>query len=540
MISQGIEKPAVCVPRAFKSLALLDAITLPQAFAIGYCGALLRTAFEYWIYRGSVSSYINVFIHYPLSFICFALCIAWFACYITNFPAYKACKIILTLLPVVALVPLIDVTVYGVRARAITYITPESNSLAQFVNAVFTRHYAEQISIGQVLIVHGTAIGVGLFCWRVTHKMMIAALGWIGVLAIIFFWATFPLTIREVARQCHIWAWQGVLGQENVVAQSTEQNSILGSTDAVSTAIYVLAAPIILIGLVRVNGRSHLWQALLRNSRLPRMAHYLVMALLGILLAIKNAGSPKLLLAHPTNVFAIAILLESVAAAFLSAVWINDVYDYDIDKHVHVDRPIVTGTVTIEAGRQISAILAGIALLAGCLLDSIVTMVVLLAWGASLAYSVPPLRLRRFFPVSLILLSCISVLIVQTGFVFGSAGMATGIPARTALGLVLGYALLLTFKDIRDAEGDALGGVSTLATLFPGRPGRVLTGASILLGVVVVTQALIPGYLGLVFGVCAGVLGMGIVLISSMKHEVAIFSAYFAAVIAIGYTIAVK
>jgi hypothetical protein len=76
--------------------------------------------------------------------------------------------------------------------------------------------------------------------------------------------------------------------------------------------------------------------------------------------------------------------------------------------------------------------------------------------------------------------------------------------------------------------------------LFPGRPGRVLTGASILLGVVVVTQALIPGYLGLVFGVCAGVLGMGIVLISSMKHEVAIFSAYFAAVIAIGYTIAVK
>jgi len=275
-----------------------DSYSLPGALLIAYSAGLARTALEAWTYLYPSTGGINTYLHFPISFLCFAVSLSWLVCYVANYPKHNGVKIALVMLPVIVLVPLIDIGVYGHHARAISYLSPEVNGVRQFIGAVFTRRYAEDISVGQLVVVHSAAIGAAALCWASTKRLLAAALAWLGVLAVIFFWATFPVTIRLVAGRAHQILCQLAVNLGGRVGHVHESCTILGSADAVSSAVYILALPVLVFGLASRRLRA----AMLENLRLKRMAHYLLMLLLGMVLATKGRDGAIPLLAHPSNI----------------------------------------------------------------------------------------------------------------------------------------------------------------------------------------------------------------------------------------------
>ena len=182
---------------------------------------------------------------------------------------------------------------------------------------------------------------------------------------------------------------------------------------------------------------------------------------------------------------AAALALVAALATNVYIVGLNQLTDVEIDRVNKPWLPLAAGRLTVRAGRAIvlgSGVLAvGTAALAGPWM----TAAVLAGLAVGSAYSLPPLRLKRFHLWAAASITGVRGLVVNLLVFAHFADVLTGRPVvpvhiRALTGMVVGLGIVIAwFKDIPDMEGDRRHAIRTL-TLRLGARRTVNAGIALL------------------------------------------------------------
>ncbi|MBI2445622.1 UbiA family prenyltransferase [Candidatus Micrarchaeota archaeon] len=273
------------------------------------------------------------------------------------------------------------------------------------------------------------------------------------------------------------------------------------------------------------------WQASLapskRRLRWVRLLHYAGLALFGAAI-----GWPHWTHAWPGVLLPLAALLASIVFAFEAAVRVNDWSDQVIDRKAgFTDRPLKPFPTADVAGWVLLSALAGLAV------GYPAWVWIVFALALSVAYSVPPLRLRWHVVPASVILAAVSVAVVAAGFSVGlldQAQVPAELPSKAVL-LVFGFIFFAApFKDLKDAAGDRKAGVFTLASWLPESAARRICATLVLAAVLWATWLSgIPWLIGLAFALASSAAVAFIRNPERMEHAVFALDYAFLALLAL-------
>jgi len=159
-------------------------------------------------------------------------------------------------------------------------------------------------------------------------------------------------------------------------------------------------------------------------------------------------------------------------------VGINQLEDIEIDRVNKPFLPLAAGDMTVATARRVVAICGIVPILLALTQGAVETVAVLAGLAVGTAYSVPPLRFKRYPALASLSITAVRSLVVNLGVALHfsqSLGGGWTVPesvwALTLFVLPFSFAIAI-LKDVPDAEGDRRFRIATL-TLRVG-PGRVL------------------------------------------------------------------
>jgi homogentisate phytyltransferase / homogentisate geranylgeranyltransferase len=159
--------------------------------------------------------------------------------------------------------------------------------------------------------------------------------------------------------------------------------------------------------------------------------------------------------------FALADRLGDLAWTLLAGlcvnvyiVGVNQLEDVEIDCVNKPFLPLAAGDMTVAAARRIVAVCAMTPIALALSQGAVETVAVLAGLAVGTAYSVPPLRLKRFAVLAALSITLVRALVVNLGVAlhFGDA-VPEAVWALTLFVLPFSFAIAI-LKDVPDAEGD--------------------------------------------------------------------------------------
>lgn len=172
----------------------------------------------------------------------------------------------------------------------------------------------------------------------------------------------------------------------------------------------------------------------------------------------------------------LGLALVAALATNVYIVGINQITDVDIDRINKPELPLAAGAITATTARLWVGGSAAVALVAGALAGRYLLAAIVVGLLVGSAYSLPPLRLKRFHVAAAASITSVRALAVNLlvyahfhQVVAGQAAVPRHVWALT--GMVLGLTIAIAwFKDIPDAAGDAQHGIGTLVLRIGLRP----------------------------------------------------------------------
>jgi 4-hydroxybenzoate polyprenyltransferase len=235
---------------------------------------------------------------------------------------------------------------------------------------------------------------------------------------------------------------------------------------------------------------------ILKLLRPARIIHYAGFAAGGAVMgaAIGEVGLDPYLLFYSTL---------AGATAFQGAVFLNDIFDVEIDRVSGKETPFSEGVLG-RRGSYVLAIGLSVASLLLALRCGIASFFALLgSHVVSLVYSTPPIRAKRFYPLNVFLLAVAGLSVMASGF--ASHAPLRLFPLRMLVLVLVTLTATFGTKDMADVEGDRGRGIWTLFTLLGLKVGRWVNAGLVLASYL--AAPLILGYLKLYWAaVPAGVI----------------------------------
>lgn len=212
--------------------------------------------------------------------------------------------------------------------------------------------------------------------------------------------------------------------------------------------------------------------ALLANIRLVRSAAFVFAVALGGIFTLRAAGM--------VNLWNLAMGACAIFFVWQTSVIVNDLSDRQIDAVSNPSRPLSVRVFEPQEYMLVGFIFAFLALSFAAIINLQVLLFVSLGLGLALAYSVPPLRLRRNLwglPAigGAVVVSFFTGIASSYPFVRFGAVMRSPYALRYTVFLFLVGTLIPLIKDIKDIAGDTAAGVRNLFTLYGKKRGTALT-----------------------------------------------------------------
>ena len=185
------------------------------------------------------------------------------------------------------------------------------------------------------------------------------------------------------------------------------------------------------------------------------------------------------------------LLLALLAGATVNLfiVGVNQIEDVEIDRINKPHLPIAAGDLSLRTARWIVAVCAVAPVLMGLLTGPIETAAVLVALAIGAAYSLPPLRLKRYPALAVGSISVVRALVVNLGVCLHfSDTVPPSVWALTLFVLPFSFAIAV-LKDVPDAEGDRAYSILTFTVRLG--PRRVFNMGMAALGVAYVGMAVL-------------------------------------------------
>ncbi|MEO0093876.1 MAG: UbiA family prenyltransferase [candidate division WOR-3 bacterium] len=216
-------------------------------------------------------------------------------------------------------------------------------------------------------------------------------------------------------------------------------------------------------------------RAWLFGSRPYIALHYMFPTAFGIFLGMNIFNKPIYLL---KTVF----LFLAIFFSYQASIILNDINDIKADEFSKRKTPLNTKELNLTEYRNWGIIFVVIALGFGLLIGYRMFLIVFLGNVLHFLYSSPPFRLKRFYPLSILLLSFGALLAAIAGYaIYESARPFMSFPLKATLFIVIPLFFGLNFRDLADYEGDRKTKIQTLFTLFGLAKGRIINAILIFL-----------------------------------------------------------
>jgi homogentisate phytyltransferase/homogentisate geranylgeranyltransferase len=172
---------------------------------------------------------------------------------------------------------------------------------------------------------------------------------------------------------------------------------------------------------------------------------------------------------------------------------INQLEDVEIDEVNKPFLPIAAGDLSPRAARWIVGVAAVVPIVLAATQGLLELGAVLAALAVGVAYSVQPLRLKRWPVLAALSISGVRAIVVNLGVAlhFTGGGVPQGVWALTAFVLPFSAAIAL-FKDVPDIEGDRRFHIATFSVRLG---GAVVLRAGLVLLVVAYVGMAVAGFL---------------------------------------------
>ncbi len=218
----------------------------------------------------------------------------------------------------------------------------------------------------------------------------------------------------------------------------------------------------------------------LKSSRPFIALHYIFPTVLGIVLG-------SYIFKEPINLLNSALLLFSILFSFQTSVITNDINDVKTDHLSNKNSLLSSDSFPISYYTYLSIFFFIISLLSALIINYRLFLIVTLGHILHFSYSTKPLRLKRFYPVSVFILSLAALLTAISGYaLFNPYKPIISFPLKPALLIFVPLFLSLNFRDLSDYRGDGKTNITTLFTIFGLEKGRRINACLVLLSYLLV------------------------------------------------------
>lgn len=420
----------------------------------------------------------SFFISLVLPYIFLFLALVIILRFITREKASSIMKVLVVLFALLLVVPIIDFFAYGGRGAQIIYLSGDASQMA----GNFLTYYSTGATVGQR--VEGLAFGLLLLLYLFTKTKsapkVLAGL-FLAYCMLFVFAALSPIALGLSNLLFGSPAQVGVSLQSVGYEKGLYVSYISGLLTVLLSSLLIALEAAILLAICS----QQKFLLLLRAIRLVRSAHYMLLAIFGVLLGVSATQSWRF---GFYNFFSFGYVV-AVFFAHQFACLINDFFDRDL--HVRVKSKQSEGdwhTIKLVS-------LAYLILALATAYPSGYESTVFLICTAVLAflYSAPPVRLKRFPIVASATLALLALLVVLGGFaVFAKDRVVELFPQQIAVAILLVYTLGTNYKDLKGIELDKKDKVYTIPVLLGEKKGKIIVGV-----MTVLSFLLVPFILGI-------------------------------------------
>ncbi len=396
-------------------------------------------------------------LHFPVFFLSLLVCIIIALHLFTRTEIQKVSKIALIPFSVIILPVIIDLAISSMAKTEITYIYLTENFWQVLLRFFDPSYRAAELPTGiriEIVLVILMSFGY-IFLKR--KNLAIAFFGATAIYILCFLYISVTAVLIEFFRFLAF-----LINTLHLANFPFEKG-------------YIDESLISILELILVSFASLFWfwrhnptkcKAIINNMRLTRSLHYIFLCLAGILLYSLGLSMPDLF-----TLVRIAGMFFAIFFAFQFSVVINDIFDIDCDKLSNAGRPLITQNLTSNEYFKIGLVYLGLSLLFGYWVSGTCLMITILFICGYFVYSVPPLRLKRFFPISSLAIGLQAVLAFALGRLSFAENLSQAYYDIPIFWLIFtAFTLSSTVKDLKDIDGDRKTEVATLPVLF-GRMG---------------------------------------------------------------------
>jgi len=214
--------------------------------------------------------------------------------------------------------------------------------------------------------------------------------------------------------------------------------------------------------------------AFLKNSRLTRVLHNIILLGLGLYLAKVPIFNPLSL--NFADCLLIIMAVIAILLYWLSAIGYDDLSDEKIDRISNRSRPLPQNKFTRKEYRILSNLLRALSFVVAFAVGYSFFFLILLRSFVGYLYYTSPFRLKRF-PVLATFINALTFLFtIYAGFLLNSANTIFDFPGKLAIFVLIAFTLGGTVKDVKDYHGDKAGGIFTIPVIFGLEKGKKIIG----------------------------------------------------------------
>lgn len=225
--------------------------------------------------------------------------------------------------------------------------------------------------------------------------------------------------------------------------------------------------------LVLFLSNKTMWHTFRKNMRVDRIVNYALIAMIGVVLSEKVFGNPHLL--NPINTIGLFCFLLLLGINAWLAVFINDIEDYKIDAISNPERPLLQKNLSLQEWIDLHKYLFAIFILGLFVINKYVAFTLILWQCAYFIYSSEPLRLKKHFIFSSLLMGLTTTITAMGGFFLVSPNQSVDtFPIKALIVIAVSYALLSNIKDLKDYHGDKAANMKTIPVVFGLKKSRII------------------------------------------------------------------
>ncbi len=344
--------------------------------------------------------------------------------------------------------PLIDLIASGGKGFDMSYLLPGTHDDITRRFFTFFGPLGERgVTIGQKCQIAVIILGAGGYVLLRTKSVAKAAVTAIASYGIVFALVASPFIIQLLVSP-----WEAVFRYSNRIM--VQYLLLLATVGGMFALAYEWPAQV---------------RAFLKDVRPTRLAHCLLLYVLGFVIAWKNG----LTTTDAETILQIPLTFFAVLGACLYSIMTNNIVDLKIDRLTNAHRPLPSRTLSIATYERIARVtlLATFLLLLTTGLRSVLLTALFLA--NFFLYSMPPFRLKRIPFLSKIFIAMNLLVVTLLGFLAGG-GQMTDFPVTLGAWIVFGFTAHFNAIDIKDYEGDKANGIPTLPVLLGQRDAKII------------------------------------------------------------------